>query len=527
VNRKGIRTFLVTVAIIAELFVASPVGATWSPTTGAGEAGIVLSDSNAFQQQGSILLGGLGTSNGVINETICPTYASDGPCAFGSPGVNASATIKLAVCTLATQTNCVASLSTGTSATPPAPCSFVRMVDGNNVTADPRNGLPEGSTDGVWQCSTPDAAGSTDYATSVAVGYFGVDASTGDFIPESFVAAVQPFAQVSGDYATPVPSSYTSPQGFTGVAYDQLADPGCAFQESAGCGLTQDFQSGTVVTMSVRLTNQIGGWFMGRLADPALAVAAFDSTSNLLTVTGQSVTVPELEATTPIPDSSPSIAEQDCFAPNGGVPLGSDFYLNQSNVGNSFAIVDGCRALVNNTASGVSTEWSITSEGDQGNACLTNTSKILGLVTTNSMAYQGSAPTFSNGVFTYGVAGMHYVPGGSLALGSYGMILSDSVARCLYGFTSAPISASVSITENDGSENVATTSVADSGGWLNLSVDGFTFSDPVIKVKLTQKLTRKIARAKISSIQCEKGKIMKDVRGIDPKCPAGFVKRKS
>jgi hypothetical protein len=359
------------------------------------------------------------------------------------------------------------------------------------------------------------------------VGYFGIDAATGDFIPQSFVAAVQPFTQISGDYAAPTPSIYTSPSGATGIGYDQPSQPTCAFQESGSCGLTQDFQSETVVTLSVRLTDQIGGWFMGRLADPTLAVTTFDSTSNVLTVTGQSVTVPELEATTPDPVPTPPTAVQDCFAPNGGVPLTPTFYLNQSNVGNSFAIVDGCRTLVNNTASGVSTEWSISSEADQGNACLTNTSKVLGLVTTNSMAYQGSAPTFSNGSFTYDVAGMHFVPDGSLALGSYSMVLADSVARCLYGFTSAPISASVSITENDGSENVATTSVNDSGGWLNLSANGFTFSDPVINVKLTQKSMHKTSKAKVTLIKCAKGAVTRDFRGINPKCPAGFVKRKA
>ncbi len=81
-----------------------------------------------------------------------------------------------------------------------------------------------------------------------------------------------------------------------------------------------------------------------------------------------------------------------------------------------------------------------------GNACLADTSKVLGFVSTNAMAYQDSPPAFTNGQLDYQVAGMHYMPDGTLTEGTYDLVMADSVARCLYNFSSAPISATISVT---------------------------------------------------------------------------------
>lgn len=54
---------------------------------------------------------------------------------------------------------------------------------------------------------------------------------------------------------------------------------------------------------------------------------------------------------------------------------------------------------------------------------------------------------------------MHFLPDGStLATGTYDLVMRSEVARCLYGFSSAPVSASVSITGSD-QTSVATTLV--------------------------------------------------------------------
>jgi hypothetical protein len=98
--------------------------------------------------------------------------------------------------------------------------------------------------------------------------------------------------------------------------------------------------------------------------------------------------------------------------------------------------------------------------------------------------------------------------------------------------------------------SVATTVVSERNGWLYLSANGFTFSSPVIQVKLTQEApaptptptpiatqapapvesaapapTLKPVMAKKIAITCVKGKLVKKVSAVNPKCPAGYKKK--
>ena len=97
---------------------------------------------------------------------------------------------------------------------------------------------------------------------------------------------------------------------------------------------------------------------------------------------------------------------------------------------------------------------------------------------------------------------------------------------------------------------MATESVKEEGGWLRLKAHGFTFSSPTLKIKLTQNApsaptqsaqpaksestnsstpeksaSAAPAPAKKISITCVKGKVVRKVIGVAPKCPAGFKKK--
>jgi hypothetical protein len=107
----------------------------------------------------------------------------------------------------------------------------------------------------------------------------------------------------------------------------------------------------------------------------------------------------------------------------------------------------------------------------------------------------------------------------------------------------------VSITTAEGGQqNISTTIVNEKNGWIYLSAAGFTFSSPTLKVKLTQEVSAVVATPtssakpsasaqagsstspvvvakKKSTITCVKGKTIKKVSAVSPKCPAGFKKK--
>lgn len=176
-------------------------------------------------------------------------------------------------------------------------------------------------------------------------------------------------------------------------------------------------------------------------------------------------------------------------------------------------------------------------------------SSLIGLVTTNSLTYAPGPPKYTDGFLNYKVAGLHTNPDDSIFQGSYDLVMNSKIARCIYGFEgSGPLYATVSVLTADGGETVLTTeSVKEEGGWLRLKARGFTFSSPTLKIKLTQNAPAAPtqpaksesaapaatpataapakAPAKAISITCTKGKLIRKVSGVAPKCPAGFKKK--
>jgi hypothetical protein len=182
---------------------------------------------------------------------------------------------------------------------------------------------------------------------------------------------------------------------------------------------------------------------------------------------------------------------------------------------------------VKDTAIAAPSSWSIqtlpTSQLKGAASCFAKGSGFKGVVATNSTTYSEGPPKFEEGTLSYKVASLHYLPNGDVFKGRYDLILRSDVARCLYGFSSAPINATISVTSVDGNSQVATTVVNEKNNWLYLSAAGFTFSSPKIDIKLTQESKTPQAPKKYS-ISCIKGKSKKVVTAIVPKCPTGYKK---
>jgi hypothetical protein len=167
-------------------------------------------------------------------------------------------------------------------------------------------------------------------------------------------------------------------------------------------------------------------------------------------------------------------------------------------------------------------------------SCTVNdNSKLHGIMTTNAMAYSWSPPALKDGFLSYKVAGAHFDADGSVYKGTYNLSMNAESAKCIYGFTDAPIQATVSISKEGGeTTNIATELVSIQNGWMNLSANNFTFSDPTIRIKLTQEkaaakpnpTASKVAASKIT-ITCIKGKLKKMVTGTKPVCPTGYKKK--
>jgi hypothetical protein len=99
---------------------------------------------------------------------------------------------------------------------------------------------------------------------------------------------------------------------------------------------------------------------------------------------------------------------------------------------------------------------------------------------------------------------MHYNQDGTEFMGEYTMQMRADDARCLYGYSDAPIQTKVSVTDSGGTQKIATTSVSERGGWLTIRARNFTFSSPKIVVSIKQ--GKKSKAASTASVSVGKGK---------------------
>ena len=278
--------------------------------------------------------------------------------------------------------------------------------------------------------------------------------------------------------------------------------------DTTTAGIQYQFPASTRFRMTVRMTDEANGWFKARLGLPEISLKKFSDRNNLVQIAGSPVTVPTFAFSRRIDQLT---AEEQRFkSMNKGV-IGIEPGTEEI-----FEYIDFVRPRVEDTAKYSNQYWTANSTNWQSNSkCLNDTKRVVGIVSTNAMGFEGTAPQFKNGFLSYRVTGLHYGADGKTPnKGTYDLILRSDAARCLYGFSKAPVSAIVSVTGDEGVQDIASTIVAEKDGWLRLNAAGFTFSEKKINIKLSQKVNEKI--------KCEKGKVSK--RFASTKCPAGWRK---
>jgi hypothetical protein len=261
-----------------------------------------------------------------------------------------------------------------------------------------------------------------------------------------------------------------------------IEQSGCVFNEKFNCGIAAAFSSESDVSVQVRLPSQVNGWLQGRAEGASAEISKRDAFTNLVTLSGSPANVPVTAVKFYQKDVS-QYAWENCqgFGPQ------------------SIECLKDLDKQLGETAIGRANTWTFSSMlGSRFPKCDSKTPRLEGLLTTNAMVYNGGLPTYKKGSLSYQVGGLHYNHDGTVFKGSYDFIMRSDTARCIYGFTKAPVQVAVTVTDVNGVKSASTSSVSESGGWLRIRARDFTFSTPTINAKITQKLSTSVKNDKIS-----------------------------
>ena len=479
-------------------------------------------------------------------------------------------------CQSPTDIDCIASVTAIDSSGNSQPGAFSRYTVANHVNsypADPKLGIAAGDTPSIWSIPGAPHASGNDYAIIAGEsGYINpkdvngpVKNNSSEYLDVSLVPVV----------LTDFGKSNSTLMGWSGpflngVYYDACHEfqqtktrknAECGHVNGDSCYLPTNDQGicyaeeamtpGQKFNVHLRLSHEPSGWIHGRMTDPNISITHESSGPVDLSIAAGSVQVPLVYQGADWGTLPPSLQDywvkcmnhgDQCGYVGAGAGAASDFWVVGSTLsGNAQLNLQGepfsfgplalqamsaIAPLVGNKANTMTTSWNfrtLTNQEMKGaDKCFTSTSGIKGIVSTNSTTYSQGPPVLANGSLNYQVSSTHFLPDGATPFkGTYNLIMRSDVARCLYGFSSAPISASISVISADGNNDVATTVAGEKNGWLSLSANNFEFSSPVIKVKLTQVG----AKPKPVTIKCVSGKVAKSVTSLTPKCPVGFTQQ--
>ena len=441
-------------------------------------------------------------------------------------------------CDTSIKTNCISSVYAMNDAGEKIYGKFLKLVPENGSRDFPaieQNNLPQGKGQGgVWQIEGVKHSGGNDkyYVTSATHSWLwknsGVKVTNEKFVLTRMESVIGPVNEISGAYSPQYPLDSTNPardgsvNGGVGSGSDsRAADQDKCLVFGVGiCQMPQDFPQSFRFGMSIVLGNKLQGWFHGRIYKPLIDITNTKDGGQIINIEADPVKVPTIDVQTPtslIGEELKTYLSQDRQFSEG-----SGYLMPGSSGQDAFDQARLWLPLLSDKATTTQSIWTVRtldfSEGNNVQNCSNKDSQLSGVVTTNSLVYSAGPPTFNSQTQTldYKLISPHFNSDGTEAVGTYDLVLKSEVARCVYGFSNAPVQASISIVGSNGENKVATTVINEKNGWLYLSANGFSYSSPMIKVKLSQAKNQKY------TISCVKGKVTKKVTGIKPKCPSGY-----
>lgn len=355
-------------------------------------------------------------------------------------------------------------------------------------------------------------------------------------------------------------NTMTKKWGAQASGFDGVHSCAATSAKDTMCAQRFSFPENVRFYLKVRLNIAPTGWLHGRFADPTVDIATSDRITKI-SVEALPVRVPivyksylwkdmpaEIKSAYNEQSGLFNLGSSGSFTRIPGShfetdPLKRNMISSPSPSGGSgIEELKTWLPVVADKATSMPSMWSVRSlreeEKSGANKCFDSATQLTGLVTTNATQYSAGPPSFdkAEGTLVYKVAAPHFASNGDVFKGRYNLTMRSDIARCVYGFSKAPIKAELSIVSADGSPQLATTVLGEKNGWVYLSAANFEFSAPVIKAKLTQEVmveptptptptaTQKPVSKK-TTITCVKGKSIKKVTAVAPKCPSGYKKK--
>jgi hypothetical protein len=310
------------------------------------------------------------------------------------------------------------------------------------------------------------------------------------------------------------------------------------------CNLTLKIPTNLEFRIKLKFTDfedPIKGWFTSTVLNPNI-----DYTGNTLTISGGATSHPNF-VSDPIPFSDwceiyvKNLPQYPCpFDGKFPRPQGSQSFTNRewSSGAMPYQKYFQEKSLGENNLwlfeSTFSTPFNTTFYNEIPNCNLTK--PIFGVISTDAALYNISDLKWNarERNFEYSIYSPHTNSSGAVISGFFSLLVDRSVANCLWNTDLTSAKAILSVSYEDGTSEMMTTSIGKNDSWISFSAAGFHYSQPkfIARLELPAKVSETVIPPKLNSkktsttIFCTKGILVKKVSGKKPKCPSGFRLKK-
>ncbi|CAN2219995.1 hypothetical protein MCEJIRE27_01195 [Candidatus Nanopelagicaceae bacterium] len=535
----------------------------WTPSAfpvGDGWRSLFVSDNSTLNREPSTIYATT-KQDGDIQLPSFHCTSVDSPKCVELTSIQASAFLQ--PCSPIVETNCIEAFyaidANGNRIDAQSPYEYPATATWN-YPGNTNLNLPTGGSPTIWNLpGVEGGSGTTQYMVQAfSVSNLEKSAATKvtneQFTMNRLTVNIVPVKIISGRYQKQVAQDSTEASaGVTrGVMHPSVDEwRYCAMIGDGSCAQRQAFPSNYNFGVRVRLHKKLSGWLHGRIYNPNVNITSNPAGEQIIEVSASPINVPVIGEWFRWDELTAAIKE---YILAGKVRGGQGNHTTKALASGNFQEIietSGDEALtalglwlpqIKDKASASPSTWTFSNLPDwqmkNSNNCIRDAKDLVGFVTTNAAVYSAGPPSYNQDLqsLDYKVMAPHLTSNGEVFTGTYDLRIRSEVARCIYGFSSAPIQASLTILSEDGTSQTATQTIDERDGWLSLSAKGFTYSSPTIQVKLSQpqpvvlpepEMTTQASPqlpAKKVTITCAKGKMKKKVTATKPICPKGYKK---
>ena len=405
------KTISITFAALMSMALSIPASGTtsWIPDRGAIESSGFNIDYREGRELLYVMEEGLAGTTGVMTDPgnpsdriFCTDVGAKLDCGTGEK-VNIGGQALLPVCTGVNE-SCIEKLEVAGEDGIFAEASYKGTTAGTEFKGNPSVGIPNGTSPAIYSSEIQNSE-TTEYAISARMRFWYVPSQNQFAQPDDFslrVFGTKPVVDPSMEPSYMELCESTDDGKSMNLCGSSKQTEGCVYQDTGVCGREVDLAPSTSFRVTMILSNEVTGWFRGRLKSPDIQVEAIDDLYSRVSITGQSVEVPRFISTFDL-----SAGDPDIVGPLNENSHGSGYTLFDAPPARAMEIVNGMRSKINDTAVAISRIWSInsitgnraSSDNREAAKCLVNQSKVLGIVTTNAVAYTGYPDSIFTGSF--------------------------------------------------------------------------------------------------------------------------------